>query len=90
MLGASFDPVDANLKFADEHQFPYPLLSDLDHEVGPAYGVEQEGDKRQFARRHTFLIGPDGRLAKTYEVTDFAGHPEEVIADIRELQASQG
>lgn len=67
--------------------FNYPLLSDVDHAVGKAYGAERDPDDKfpAFARRLTFLIRPDGTIAKVYTVTDVESHPDEVLEDIRAL-----
>ncbi len=43
-----------------------------------------------FPRRHTFLIDPDGIVRKVYEVTDVAGHPGEVLDDIRSFGMMSG
>jgi peroxiredoxin len=44
----------------------------------------------KFAKRLSFLIDPEGVIAKSYEVSDVAAHPSEVLADIRELQQQRG
>jgi peroxiredoxin Q/BCP len=84
VLGASFDTVEENRAFAEAQAFEYPLLSDVTREVGEAYGVKKGPDEQwaDFPRRHTILIDPDGVVRKIYEVTDVAGHPAEVLADI--------
>jgi peroxiredoxin len=63
------------------------LLCDVDRAVGRAYGVERAPDEQypDFPKRITFLIAPDGTVAKVYEVTDVGAHPDEVLADIRAL-----
>jgi peroxiredoxin len=40
-----------------------------------------------WARRISYLIAPDGTIARAYKVSDTAGHAAEVIADLRTLQA---
>lgn len=61
------------------------MLSDVDHAVGRQYGAEKGPDEQwpDFPKRVTFLIDPDGKVAKVYEVTDVAAHPDEVLADIQ-------
>ena len=53
--------------------------------MGRAYGTERDADDKfpDFPRRITFLIRPDGSVAKVYTVTDVEAHPDEVLADIR-------
>jgi peroxiredoxin len=58
--------------------------------VGDAYQVRRPPDDRSAAlpRRTTYLIDPEGRIVRSYLVKDVAGHPEEVLADLRRLSAS--
>jgi peroxiredoxin Q/BCP len=91
ILGASFDSVGDQKKFADGEGFPYPLLSDADKVVGKAYDAErQEGEKYFEAgipRRISYLISPEGKIHKAYDVEndglDLAGHADAILADIR-------
>jgi peroxiredoxin Q/BCP len=55
----SVDDVETNTRFAKEHEADFPILSDPDKTVGPAYGVL---GATGLARRWTFYIGPDGKL----------------------------
>ncbi len=86
ILGASFDTVEENRRFAQAQGFPFRLLSDTDHRVGAAYGVARApGDKlAQYSRRFSYLIDPDGRIRCAYDVTDVAHHGEQVLADVEE------
>ncbi|MBV8387797.1 MAG: redoxin domain-containing protein [Acidimicrobiia bacterium] len=87
IVGISFDTPDKNKAFADNENFPYRLLSDVDHQVGEAYGTARppDDDWAAVARRWTFLIDPDGVVRKVYDVKDFGGHPDEVLADLKQL-----
>ena len=53
--------------------------------MGRAYGVERGADEQypDFPKRITYLIDPEGVVAKVYEVKDVAAHSDEVLADIR-------
>ena len=87
ILGASFDPPAKNRRFAEEHGFPFTLLSDVDRMVGEAYEVkraptEQSPDN---AKRRTYLIDPSGVIRRAYRVSDIAGHPGQVLDDLRTL-----
>lgn len=57
----------------------------MDRVVGGQYGAAKAPDEQwpDFPKRVTFLIDPEGKVAKVYEVTDVAAHPDEVLADIR-------
>lgn len=86
ILGASFDPPEANWAFAEEQGFPFRLLSDVDKKVGQAYEVRrapEEGDDRP--KRRTYLIDPQGVIRKAYRVRDIPGHPDEVLRDLTAL-----
>ena len=91
MLGVSFDTVEDQKKFATDEGFPYQLLSDTDKTMGAAYDAcRVEGEKYFEAgipRRISYLISPDGKIAKAYDVEndglDLGGHAEAVLEDIR-------
>jgi peroxiredoxin Q/BCP len=65
------DPA-ANRAFAEKFAFPYPLLSDVDRKVALAY-CACETAQDQYARRHTYLIGPDGKIEQAIATKDAAG-----------------
>ena len=53
-----------------------------------AYETRAPGtEKVNFAKRYSYLIDPDGIIAKSYEVADVNAHAETVLGDLRELQA---
>ncbi len=90
VLGVSLDSIKSHQKFRDKYQLPFTLLSDPGHETAEAYGVY--GPKKFMGReymgveRATFIIGPDGRLAKVWPKVKPGGHAEEV----REWLRGQG
>ncbi len=87
VLGMSADSVARHKKFADKYQLPFTLLADEDKVVLHAYGVW--GEKKFMGRtfmginRMSFLIKPDGTIAKVYEKVKPAEHAKEVIADLK-------
>lgn len=82
MLGISFDPVEANAAFAAKYHFPFPLLSDTDRRVGLAYGVAADA-KAAYARRVTFVIGPDGKIEQVIDPVDARSHAETLLPSLR-------
>jgi peroxiredoxin len=38
------------------------------------------------AKRRTYLIDPEGRIAKAYRVTDIPAHPPQLLKDLRALR----
>lgn len=91
ILGASFDTPAENLAFARAQEFPFRLLSDLDHTVGAAYEVTRDPDDKfaDFPRRHSYLIDPEGRIHRSYDVTDVARHADHVISHIERAQQAR-
>lgn len=81
MLGISFDSVQENRAFAEKFDFPFRLLCDTTREVGLAYGACDSADAG-YAKRISYLIGPDGRIAKAYDSVDPGQHPEQVLKDV--------
>ena len=82
VLGVSVDDVSSQKEFADKYHLPFPLLSDAGQETAKAYGVLRATG---VANRHTFVIGPDGRVAKHYSEVDPATHSRQVLADLEAL-----
>ncbi len=65
VVGVSFDSAESHQKFRAKHQLNFRLLADTDGQIADAYGVRASG--RNSARRVSFLIGLDGKIA---HVTD--------------------
>ena len=85
ILGASVDGLETQQKFKAEHRLPFDLLADRDGAVAKAYGVLGLGGF--MAKRVTFLISPEGKLARVIEAVDTGDHDGQVAAALRELQA---
>jgi peroxiredoxin Q/BCP len=91
VLGVSTDSVASHKKFAAAYELPFTLLADEQKEVVGAYGVF--GEKKFMGRtymgtlRTSFLIDPDGNIAKVYEKVKPEAHAAEVIADLKALAA---
>ncbi len=65
------------------------MLSDVAEQVGVAYEARPPGtEKVKFAKRYSYLIDPEGVIAKSYEVGDVNAHAETVLADLRALHAA--
>ena len=80
VCGASFDDPAANKAFADKFSYPYRLLS-FDKELGKTYGA-YDASSGDYARRISYLIGPDRKIVKAYPKVKPAEHPSQVLADI--------
>lgn len=83
MLGVSADPPAKLGKWAAKKEFPYPLLGDQSHATLEAWGVwglkSFLGKKFMGIFRATFLVGPDGRVAKAWPKVTPVGHAKEVL-----------
>ncbi len=68
VIGVSFDSSESHQKFIEKYNLNFPLLADTDGKIADVYGVRREPGKNM-ARRVSFLIGRDGKIA---HVTDSA------------------
>jgi peroxiredoxin Q/BCP len=88
VLGVSPDPVAKVKKFHDKQGLNFSLLADEGHRVADAYGVWVEKSmygKTYFGNeRTTFVIGPDGRVARVLRKVKPAEHDDLVLAALRE------
>ena len=89
VYGASILDEKSKAKFAAKHNVSFPLLADVDHAVAEKYGVWQEksryGRKYMGIVRTTYLIGPDGKVAKRWDNVKVDGHAEDVLLAVRAL-----
>jgi thioredoxin-dependent peroxiredoxin len=83
VVGVSHDTVSDQAAFAREHGFGFPLISDTDGRWGKAFGVPLRLWK--LYSRISFLIGRDGKIAKTYLDVDPGVHARQVLADAKAL-----
>ena len=88
VLGISKDPVAKHDKFVAKRDLGIPLLSDAHGDVCERYGVW--GEKQMYGKtyfgieRTTFLIGPDGRIAKIWRKVKVPGHVAAVLDAVRQ------
>ena len=81
VLGVSCDTQAENRAFRDKFSFPFDLLCDEDRSMSRAYGAVTSDDQKN-ASRISYLIGPDGKIAKVYAKVVPADHPQEVLKDL--------
>lgn len=88
ILGISVDDVASHKAFAEEHSLPFALLADDTKETAKSYGVLRNAlGLMEIASRETFIIDPQGRVAKHYAHVDPKGHSQLVLADLKTLRA---
>jgi len=86
VVGVSLDAVKSHEEFAKKYHLQFPLLSDAKGEVARSYGALFGFGPLKFARRHTFIIDPHGRIARIYRKVRPKQHSDQLIADLEELQ----
>jgi peroxiredoxin Q/BCP len=89
ILGVSADPVKAQDAFKKKHDLTVALLSDEPHKMLEAYGVWDKksmyGKSFMGIVRATFLIGPDGLIARIWPKVKVDGHAAEVLEAARAM-----
>ncbi len=86
VVGVSIDDTRSHADFARKYRLPFPLLSDPGGNTARAYGSLLNLGIVRFARRHTFIIAPDGRIAARFDKVDPAHHAEQVAHALRSMQ----
>lgn len=88
ILGVSVDNAESHAAFSKKHGLLFPLLADTDGIVAKQYGTLWGIWPLRFARRHTFLIDPNGNIVKIYRDVDPKKHSMELIATLKELSGN--
>jgi peroxiredoxin Q/BCP len=89
ILGVSVLDVTSKARFADKYNLTFPLLADPEHEVAEKYGAWQK--KTNYGRsymgiaRTTYLIGPDGKVARRWDHVKVDGHADAVMKALTDL-----
>ena len=90
VVGISVDDSSSHREFSDKYQLPFTLLADEGGKVCDEYGVLRDFKVAVLASRQSFLVSPDGVIAKHYADVDPETHTQEVLSDIRALQVNDG
>ena len=90
ILGVSPDSVKSHVKFREKYDLPFTLLADTEHAAAELYGVWKEksmyGRKYWGNERTTFLIAPDGRVARVFPKVKPAEHAKQVEEALESLK----
>ncbi|MBD2312159.1 thioredoxin-dependent thiol peroxidase [Desertifilum sp. FACHB-1129] len=85
VLGISADEAQTHAKFATKHQLPFPLLCDREAQVAAAYGCyglkKFMGKEFMGIHRTTFIINPEGKIARIYRKMKPELHAGEILQD---------
>ena len=93
VIGISPDPVTAVSKFADKYELGFTLVADEDHAVADAYGTWGEksmyGKTYMGVQRATFIIDPEGRIARVFPKVSPKTHDDVVLEALAEMAGSE-
>ncbi|MDD4911122.1 MAG: peroxiredoxin [Sideroxydans sp.] len=85
VVGVSVDDGASHAEFAKKYHLPFPLLADKSTEVAARYGALMNFGLFKIAKRYTFLIDPQGKVAKVYQKVETSKHSTEIIEDLKQL-----
>jgi peroxiredoxin Q/BCP len=88
VLGVSVDSAQSHKDFCAKEGLNFKLLADPDAKVSAQYGSTMEYQGTKMAARNTFLINPEGKIAKVYTGVKPAEHSDQVLKDLAELKKS--
>lgn len=86
ILGVSVDSAESHKSFCEKEGLNFKLLADTEVKVSAAYGSVREYNGNKLSARNTFIIDPQGKIAKVFPAVKVANHSEEALAALAELQ----
>ena len=84
VFGLSLDSVESHKLFAEKYNLPFSLLADETGEVSELYDSLRK--LLGYAKRNTFIVDPEGNIAKIYLSVDPKTHSQMVLSDLESLQ----
>ena len=84
VIGVSFDNAESHQKFISKYNLNFPLLADTDGKIADAFGVKMEN--RPMAKRVSFLIDQDGKIAHVTDTMNADTHLTEMKAAVEKLK----
>ena len=90
--GISPQGPESKARFKRKYALDFPLLADEDHSVADTYGAWRQKDRfgtvRWGVARSTFLVDPDGRIARVWATVKPDGHATDVLHAIEEARTA--
>jgi peroxiredoxin Q/BCP len=83
VYGVSLDSPESHRRFREKNNLNFPLLTDEEGRAAEALGVLREN--REVANRVTFLLDPDGKIARVYPEVSPETHADEILEDAASL-----
>jgi len=90
ILGVSVDSAESHKKFCAKEGLNFKLLADTSHEVSREYGSLMNFGVAKISARHTFLIDPEGKVARSFMSVNPTRHSAEMLAAIDEAVQAFG
>jgi len=88
ILGVSVDNAESHKSFCAKEGLNFKLLADTDAKVSEAYGSVKDYDGKKMSARNTFIINPEGKIARVFTGVKPQIHSEEVLQALAELKKS--
>jgi len=88
ILGVSVDNAESHKNFCAKEGLNFKLLADTDAKVSEAYGSMKDYDGKKMSARNTFIINPEGKIARVFTGVKPQTHSEEVLQALAELKKS--
>src|SRR5262245_851241 len=88
ILGVSVDTAQSHKDFCSKKGLNFKLLADPDAKVSTEYGSVMDYKGQKLAARNTFIINPNGDIAKVYTGVKPAEHSDQVLKDLAGLKKS--
>lgn len=82
-MGVSADKPEIQQRFIDKFELTFPMISDMDKSIIDDYGAREVLGVS--AKRRTFLIDPEGVVARAWHKVKVEGHADDVVSVIRTL-----
>ena len=86
ILGVSVDSAESHKEFCAKEGLNFKLLADTEAKISTQYGSVMEYQGNKLSARNTFIIDPNGKIAKVFEKVKVQSQSEEVLAELAALQ----
>lgn len=88
VMGVSLDDVSSHKAFSEKYHLPFSLLADSKKQVAKAYNVLRGFGLFSFSSRQTYIIDPQGKVAKHYASVNASRHATEIIKDLKKFNTA--
>jgi peroxiredoxin Q/BCP len=89
VLGVSTDSADSHKRFCTKEGLNFKLLADTSHQVSKQYGSLRNFGVAQISARNTFVIDPEGKIARVFTGVNPARHTTEVLTALDQLEGTK-